>query len=502
VSGLPDDPQAAFRAALPARIAALADAARSLAERQPAALDSVRRLAHALRGSGGTFGFPEVSADAAALEEAPAADVPALVERLFATLRAAAQSGPAALQAILVVEDDPAVSALLLAALAAPGRTLYPARTTRGAEVVLEDHEISLIVLDLVLPDADGRNLIVRLRERPRTAQVPIVVVSALSSAQVRTECFALGADEYVTKPLDASVLAARIGGILARGPAAALAAAGPAAAPPRGVPPPAIEAAALPRPAAPSPLTVRPLPGPILVAEDDDLIAAVITHRLTREGLEVRRYADGVSALEAARGVQAALVILDVKMPGMDGFELLRQLRAMPPYARTPIVMLTSMGSERDVARGLELGADDYVVKPFSPVELVARVNRHLRRRRRVLLVDDDPLIILAGRAALRAGGFEVETAESAEAALASIDRDPPDAVLSDVALPGLDGPAFVARLRADPRTRDLQVVFLTASAADFGPERARALGVRGVIAKPFAPKVLAENLTRLLRD
>ena len=116
--------------------------------------------------------------------------------------------------------------------------------------------------------------------------------------------------------------------------------------------------------------------------------------------------------------------------------------------------------------------------------------------------MVDDDPLIILGARAGLRAGGFEVQAAESAEAALALIDRDPPDAVLSDVSMPGLDGPAFVARLRADPRTRDLQVVFLTAGAAAFGPERARALGVRGVIAKPFDPQTLAEDLERLLRD
>jgi DNA-binding response OmpR family regulator len=199
---------------------------------------------------------------------------------------------------------------------------------------------------------------------------------------------------------------------------------------------------------------------------------------------------------------VQAALVILDVKMPGMDGFEVLRQLRDMPSYARTPILMLTSMGSEQDIVRGLELGANDYIVKPFAPVELVARVNRHLRRFRRVLLVDDDPMIILSARAALRAGGFEVETAESAEAALALIDQDPPDAVISDVSLAGLDGPALVARLRADPRTRDLQVVFLTANAREFGPEQARALGVRGVIPKPFDPQMLADYVRRLLRD
>ena len=91
--------------------------------------------------------------------------------------------------------------------------------------------------------------------------------------------------------------------------------------------------------------------------------------------------FADGASACEAAPRLRPALAILDVKMPGMDGFEVLRRLRAEPALRHTPVMMLTSMGSEHDVVRGLQLGADDYIVKPFSPVELVARVHRHLLR-------------------------------------------------------------------------------------------------------------------------
>jgi DNA-binding response OmpR family regulator len=76
-------------------------------------------------------------------------------------------------------------------------------------------------------------------------------------------------------------------------------------------------------------------------------------------------------------------MVILDVKMPGMDGFEVLERLRRTPAFSAVPIIMLTSMGSEADVVRGFQLGADDYVLKPFSPVELSARVWRLLRRGR-----------------------------------------------------------------------------------------------------------------------
>ena len=74
-------------------------------------------------------------------------------------------------------------------------------------------------------------------------------------------------------------------------------------------------------------------------------------------------------------------MAILDVKMPEMDGFELLDRLRKVPNYYEIPIMMLTSMGREEDIARGFELGADDYMVKPFSPVEVLARVRRLLSR-------------------------------------------------------------------------------------------------------------------------
>jgi diguanylate cyclase (GGDEF)-like protein len=120
-----------------------------------------------------------------------------------------------------------------------------------------------------------------------------------------------------------------------------------------------------------------------VLVAEDDEISATLLLHRLEKEGLDVVRYDNGRDAYEGAIEATPDLVILDVKMPGMDGFEVLERLRRTPSYASVPIILLTSMGSEADVVRGFELGADDYVLKPFSPVELSARVWRLLRRGR-----------------------------------------------------------------------------------------------------------------------
>jgi diguanylate cyclase (GGDEF)-like protein len=119
-----------------------------------------------------------------------------------------------------------------------------------------------------------------------------------------------------------------------------------------------------------------------ILVVEDDRVTAALLHHRLVRDGHEVFDFANGSEAFEWADREGFDLAVLDVKLPGMDGFELLTKLRAIPRYVDVPIIMLTGMGSEPDVIRGLELGADDYMLKPFSPSELLARVRRLLYAR------------------------------------------------------------------------------------------------------------------------
>ncbi|RME72688.1 MAG: diguanylate cyclase, partial [Planctomycetota bacterium] len=120
-----------------------------------------------------------------------------------------------------------------------------------------------------------------------------------------------------------------------------------------------------------------------LVVAEDDDMLAAALVRALEREGFEVLHCPDGAAALAAIEREGASLLLLDVRLPDSDGFEILTKLRRSRFGARLPVVILTAMGSERDVVRGFELGADDYVLKPFSLTELIARVRRLLQRRR-----------------------------------------------------------------------------------------------------------------------
>jgi len=123
-----------------------------------------------------------------------------------------------------------------------------------------------------------------------------------------------------------------------------------------------------------------------ILLVEDDRPLAELLTYHFEREDYEVRSTADGEDALIMARESVPDLVILDWMLESLSGIEVCRRLRRIPETANVPIIMLTARGEESDRIRGLETGADDYVTKPFSPRELVARVQAVLRRVRPAL--------------------------------------------------------------------------------------------------------------------
>jgi DNA-binding response OmpR family regulator len=129
-----------------------------------------------------------------------------------------------------------------------------------------------------------------------------------------------------------------------------------------------------------------------ILVVDDEVNIVDLVTLYLEREGYRVDSAFDGATALEMIRDDEPALVVLDIMLPEMDGFEVCRQVRAT---SEVPIIMLTARDEDIDKIVGLELGADDYLTKPFNPRELVARVKAILRRLERSERSDDQPLHI-----------------------------------------------------------------------------------------------------------
>ncbi len=148
-------------------------------------------------------------------------------------------------------------------------------------------------------------------------------------------------------------------------------------------------------------------MPPTVLVADDEKNIVSLVKLYLSTEGYAVESAADGPAALEAARRVRPALVILDVMLPQLDGWEVLRQLRA---ESSVPVIMLSARTEDIDKVVGLELGADDYVTKPFNPRELIARVKAVLRRTggrsKRDILVEVGDVAIDSARREVRVNG------------------------------------------------------------------------------------------------
>jgi len=207
-----------------------------------------------------------------------------------------------------------------------------------------------------------------------------------------------------------------------------------------------------------------RPL---VLVVEDDPRSASLISVCLARGGYRTEVATDGETAVDKARALQPVAITLDILLPGLDGWEVLRTLKLDAAVCKIPVIVVTLVD---ELELGYALGATDYLVKPVARQALLACVRRYVSRpdapprQARVLVVDDEPsavdlldnLLTAAGCLALRAGG-------GAEGiALARSER--PDLVLLDLMMPDVDGFNVVATLKADPATRNIPIVVITA--------------------------------------
>jgi DNA-binding response OmpR family regulator len=220
--------------------------------------------------------------------------------------------------------------------------------------------------------------------------------------------------------------------------------------------------------------------PKKVLVVDDEPTLVATLKYNLEREGYHVISATDGESALSAAREGKPDLVVLDIMLPGLDGFEVCRLLRR---ESNAPILMLTAKGEEVDKVVGLELGADDYVTKPFSMRELVARVRALLRRAatpadtQREVLASGDLRVDMNGRQ-VHLRGKPVAMKPKEYDLLAFFLRNRGKAFTREQLLNQIWGYDFVG----DTRTVDVHVRWLREKVEDEPAKPTRLITVRGV--------------------
>ena len=232
-----------------------------------------------------------------------------------------------------------------------------------------------------------------------------------------------------------------------------------------------------------------------VLVVDDEPSIRRFLRHLLEQEGYDVLEAGSGKEALVRCERENPDLVLLDLRLPDMTGFEILSELKKRPETHHIPVVILSIV---QDREEGFRLGASDYLTKPVDRDKLMERIQRLIgsQNKANILVVEDDPSVQRALQAILENHNYSVKAVFSAEDALVTLKEWHPSLILLDLMLPGLSGNDFLKELKENPDWEQLPVVVLTAADSDSRSE-AKLLGAHSVVGKPF----IENELTGLIR-
>ncbi|MEO5341662.1 MAG: response regulator [Magnetococcus sp. MYC-9] len=241
----------------------------------------------------------------------------------------------------------------------------------------------------------------------------------------------------------------------------------------------------------------------PKILLVDDSPIDLQFLIELLAVDYEVLAMTESPAILTTVATFRPDLIVLDIEMPEMDGFAVCAGLQDNPGTRRIPIIILTVRDSMEDELRGLSLGAVDYIVKPFHPDILLARIKNHLelnqliteQQKPKLLIVDDAPNNIHMLSQILKSD-YDISVATDGEKALWVVSANKPDLVLLDIEMPDMDGYEVCARLKANLSTRRIPVIFLTARDTDQDEAKGLQIGAIDYITKPFRPEVVSARV------
>jgi two-component system, NtrC family, sensor kinase len=365
--------------------------------------------------------------------------------------------------AVLIVDDSLTVRMDLAQTFQAAGFRPLPCATLAEARAILSRERVALLILDVLLPDGDGLDLLQEVRTRPALALLPVLLLSTEAEVRDRIRGLQTGANDYVGKPYDAGYLIARARELLKVGEAPA-----------------------------------RGETETILVIDDSPTFREELRHAFEGAGYAVLTAASGEDGLRVAAESRPAAVVVDGVLPGIDGGTVIRKIRMDAALRRMPCVLLTAAEDADGELRALDAGADAFVRKDEDLEVILARIAAVLRGAaalaedtesllgpKRILAVDDSPTYLHELADMLRGEGYDVIVARSGDAALEMLSVQPVDCILLDVLMPGLDGHETCRRIKASPVVRDIPLMMLTAV-----EERGAMVGGFGAGADDFISK------------
>jgi two-component system, NtrC family, sensor kinase len=344
---------------------------------------------------------------------------------------------------VLIVDDSLTVRMNLTEVLEAAGLPSVTCATGAEAREALARDTFSLIILDVILPDADGLDLLREIRESPRTSGVAVMLLSTEAEVRHRIRGLTTGADEYIGKPYEPGYVTARARELIRRGQTSA----------------------------APGRET-------ILIIDDSITFREALKQALEAANYQVEVAGTGEEGLARAADLRPTGVIVDGLLPGIDGATVIRRIRLDAALRRLPCLLLTASEDLGAEVRALEAGADAFVRKEDDIPVILARLNATLRSAaqgedretasllgpKKVLAVDDSETYLQALADTLRGEGYELVLARSGEEALALLAVQAVDCVLLDLMMPGIGGKETCRRLKGVPVTRDIPIIMLTA--------------------------------------
>lgn len=239
-----------------------------------------------------------------------------------------------------------------------------------------------------------------------------------------------------------------------------------------------------------------------ILLVDDDADLAVLLAARLQSRGIHVITTTNGAEAWEIIDHQAPDLVILDVRMPGLSGHDVLKRLKYDRRFSLIPVVMLSAERDQADEETAKRLGAIDYILKPCKPDELVQRLETLLDAARfHVVITDNDDMLLELLREKFQQRGFRVSTQNDGKDAWDFIFRTLPDLVILDRMMPGMDGMAVLKNIRTEPETKNIPVIVLSARKEERDIQIGMQFGAQNYVTKPCDPEDLLNRALELLQ-